>query len=476
MDVKNLSNSFDRIALERQKWQKRNRLYHDTVLRICKKNVPPGASVLHIGSGFGTLLHRLKPKRGLGADINPVAVEISKKIYPELEFRIGSEEDLSKINEKFDYVIISVSHLPDIWSAFLNIHKVIKPDGRLLVLHINYAWAPILELACKLHLIMKQPTQNYIPYNDIVTQLYLTDYKVIAHDTTLIFPKNLKPISTFLNTKVENLPLFRQFRMIGHIVAIPESRPKPVRDMSCSVIVPTLNEVGNIENLVKRLPTLGSNTEIIFIDGRSTDGTVNKIEEMIEKFKKEKQISLHQQKVCDGKASAVWQGFDTAQNEILFILDSDISVPPEDLPKFYRAIAQGKAAFVNGSRLIYPMEKQAMHFINFLANKMFGIIFSWLLEQKIKDTLCGTKVLTKKDYEKIKALKSYFGDFDPFGDFLLLFGASHLRLEMVEIPVRYKARTYGEIKIKRFQHGLLLLKMTIIAFFKLKLRKWFRKK
>jgi glycosyltransferase involved in cell wall biosynthesis len=264
--------------------------------------------------------------------------------------------------------------------------------------------------------------------------------------------------------------------MIGYIIAGPESKPKPLRDMSCSVIVPCRNEAGNIEDLVRRLPALSLNTEIIFIDGKSTDGTVEKIKEMIEKYKGIKQIILLHQKVCDGKASAVWQGFEAAQNEIFFILDSDLTVPPEDLPKFYRAIVQGKAAFVNGTRLVYPLEKEAMRFLNFLANKMFGLIFTWLLEQRIKDTLCGTKVLTKKNYERIKALSSYFGDFDPFGDFLLLFGASYLGLKIIEVPIRYQARTYGEIKIKRFKHGLLLLKMTIIAFIKLKRRRLFRKK
>ena len=476
MDIESIRKIYDKLAPERQKWRSRNRLYHDTVFQICKENMPPEASVLHIGSGTGALLHRLRPKRGLGFDISPVAVKIAKENYPELEFRDGSEEDLSKINEKFDYVIISVSHLFDIWAIFLHIHKVLKPDGRLLVLHINYVWQPILELASKLHLVLKQPVQNYLPYEDIVTQLYLTDYKIIKHDATLIFPKNLKPFSAFLNTKAEKWPLLRQFRMIGYIIAVPESKPKPLRDMSCSVIVPCRNEVGNIENLVRRLPALSLNTEIIFIDGKSTDGTVEKIKEMIEKYKGIKQIILLHQKVCDGKASAVWQGFEAAQNEIFFILDSDLTVPPEDLPKFYRAIVQGKAAFVNGTRLVYPLEKEAMRFLNFLANKMFGLIFTWLLEQRIKDTLCGTKVLTKKNYERIKALSSYFGDFDPFGDFLLLFGASYLGLKIIEVPIRYQARTYGEIKIKRFKHGFLLLKMTIIAFVKLKTRKWFRKK
>lgn len=471
-----MSLRLDQIAIKHQSWKKKNKIYYDSVLRICRENMPFGASVLHIGSGLGDLLHDLRPKRGVGVDASPFSVSIAKKNYPELEFRFYPEEELSKINEKFDYVIVSVSHLRDIWSTFLSIHHVLKPDARLLVLYLNYVWQPLLELAGKLRLIVKQPIQNYLPCEDTMTQLYLTDYKILKQNATLIWPINLKPFSTFFNTKVEKWPVFRQFRMIGYIMAMPDKNSAPVKDMSCSVIVPCRNEAGNIESLVKRLPKLSSNTEIIFIDGKSTDGTVEKIEEMIEKYKGIERIILLHQKVCDGKASAVWQGFEAAQNEILFILDSDLTVPPEDLPKFYRSIAQGKTTFVNGVRLVYPMEKEAMRLLNFLANKLFSLIFSWLLGQRVKDTLCGTKVLTKKEYEKIRSLKSYFGDFDPFGDFLLLFGASYLNLKIIEIPIRYRARTYGEIKIRRFADGFLLLRMTLIALFKLKISRWLGKR
>jgi glycosyltransferase involved in cell wall biosynthesis len=226
---------------------------------------------------------------------------------------------------------------------------------------------------------------------------------------------------------------------------------------------------------------MGSHTELIFVDGDSTDGTVEKIEELIEKHRGKKDIKLihqvprgsdeaHTGKMLKlGKGDAVRKGFDAASGDILMILDSDLTVPPSELPKFYRAMAEGRGEFINGTRLVYDMEAGAMRFLNMLANHAFSILFTWLLEQRIKDTLCGTKVLSKSDYESIRANRAYFGDFDPFGDFDLLFGAALLNLKIVEVPIRYRARTYGDIKIERWKHGLLLLRMSWIAAKKLKL-------
>ncbi|UCD83236.1 MAG: glycosyltransferase family 2 protein [Deltaproteobacteria bacterium] len=246
------------------------------------------------------------------------------------------------------------------------------------------------------------------------------------------------------------------------------------KEFSCSIIIPCHNEVGNIEDCVEKIPKIGNHTELIFVDDASNDGTAEIIEGMIEKYKGEKDIKLIRQVPHLGKSDAVRKGFDTACGEILFIYDADLTVPPEDLPKFYQPIAEGKAEFINGSRMLYPMENQAMRMLNFLANKAFSKIFTWLLEQKITDTLCGTKVLFKKDYEKIKSERDYFGNFDPTGDFDLLFGAVHLNLRIVEIPVRYRARVHGDIKIsrKRFRYGFLFLIMCFIGFRKLKVTKW----
>ncbi len=245
---------------------------------------------------------------------------------------------------------------------------------------------------------------------------------------------------------------------------------------SCSVIIPCHNEVDNIEDCVEKLPCIGSHTELIFVDDNSYDGTVERIEEMIEKYEGEKDIKLIRQIPHLGKGSAVRKGFDAASGDILFIYDADLTVPPEDLPKFYQPIAEGKAEFINGSRMVYPMENRAMRKLNFLANKAFSKIFTWLLEQKITDTLCGTKVLFKKDYEKIRAGRNYFGNFDPTGDFELLLGAARLNLKIVEIPVIYRARVHGDFKIsrKRFKYGCLFLIMCFNGFRRFKISKWQR--
>jgi glycosyltransferase involved in cell wall biosynthesis len=169
-----------------------------------------------------------------------------------------------------------------------------------------------------------------------------------------------------------------------------------------------------------------------------------------------------------GKADAVFTAFDAATGDVLMILDADLTVPPEQLTAFWQAIRSGKGEFVNGSRLVYRMEDEAMRSLNLIANKLFSIIFTWLLSQRFTDTLCGTKVLRRTDYIRLKAGRAYFGNFDPFGDFDLIFGASKLNLKVVEIPIRYANRTYGETQISRFRHGFMLLRMVLFAFRRIK--------
>jgi glycosyltransferase involved in cell wall biosynthesis len=240
-----------------------------------------------------------------------------------------------------------------------------------------------------------------------------------------------------------------------------------VNNPSTTVLIPCRNEKGNIENAVKRLPNFCDDLEIIYVEGNSQDGTLDEIHRVIKAYP-DKDIKVLVQD-GKGKGDAVRKGFDNARGDILMILDADLTVPPEDLPKFYRAIVTGKGEYINGTRLVYPMDDQAMRFLNFWANRTFSVLFSWLLNQRFTDTLCGTKVLTKKNYEKIVSNRSYFGDFDPFGDFDLIFGATKLNLKVVEVPIRYAAREYGETQISRFRHGWLLLKMVFFAYKKLKI-------
>ena len=247
------------------------------------------------------------------------------------------------------------------------------------------------------------------------------------------------------------------------------ARPLNVREKtecSATILIPCKNEKGNIEAAIKRIPEFGKHQEVIFVEGHSTDGTQDEIKNVIKKYP-EKDIRLMIQD-GQGKGDAVRKGFSAAKGDIFMILDADLTVPLEDLPKFYRAITEDQGEFINGCRLIYPMERQAMRFLNFLGNKFFSMMFTWILNQRFKDTLCGTKALSRTAYEKIQANRSYFGDFDPFGDYDLIFGAVKQNLKVVEVPIRYRERIYGTTNISRFRHGWLLLKMTLFSYKKFK--------
>ncbi len=473
MKKQELAERFDEVAADRDRWKRKNRYYYSELERICSRLIPPCKSVLEIGCGTGDLLSAVRPERGLGVDLSRGMIEVAKGKYPSLEFRQDDAETLD-INEKFDYVIISdlIGFLSDIHKAFTELHKVCRPDTSIVITQYNYLWEPILRLGEKLGLKMPQQHQNWLAFPDLKNLLALTGFEVFREEFHLLLPKEVPVLSTLANEYLLHLPGMRHLCLLEVLEARPLPRPCESEEYSCSIIIPTKDEAGNIEGAVERTPELGSWTELIFVDGESTDGTVEKIEEMIERYRDKRSIKLIHQVPAVGKGDAVRRGFEAAEGDILMILDSDLTVPPEDMPKFYAPLAEGAAEFVNGSRLVYPMEKEAMRLLNVIANKLFSYAFSWLLEQRITDTLCGTKVLFKKDYDRIAANRSHFGDFDPFGDFDLLFGASRLGMKIVEMPVRYRARTYGDIKIDRFKHGWLLLKMTVVAFRKLKLQRW----
>lgn len=467
MNKKNLADYFDQLAPERDSWRKKNWYYHQTLRNLCRFLVPEGSSVLEIGSGTGDLLNALKPKHGTGLDISQKMIGAARVKYPSLNWIQGDIDDDLELGEKFNYILMSdtLGFLNDIGKSFSNLIKLSREDTRLVITYYNYLWEPVLKLTELLGLKARQPIQNWISNQDTENMLYLSGFEVIKKGNKIIFPVRVPLISFFLNKIITNLPLFSKLGLIQYIVARPQ--PKEFKERSVSIIIPARNEKGNIENSIKRIPNFGSSQEIIFVEGHSSDGTLEEIKRIAEKFGQEIKIIYAVQK-GKGKGDAVRLGFNMAQGDILMILDADLTVPPEDLPKFYNAIASGKGEFINGTRLVYPLEKESMRFFNILGNKFFSLMFSWILGQRIKDTLCGTKVLFKKDYEKIAAGRKYFGEFDPFGDFDLLFGAAKLNLKIVEIPVRYQARTYGSTNIQRWKHGWLLLKMTFFAMRKIK--------
>jgi glycosyltransferase involved in cell wall biosynthesis len=327
--------------------------------------------------------------------------------------------------------------------------------------YYSMLWKPFAWLASKLGVRSRTPEQNWIAHEDLENLCHLAGLEIIRRDVRVLCPIPIPFLANFLNRYVAPLPFFRLFTMLNVVIARPL---KPIRVLrpSVSVIVPARNEAGNIDDILARCPMMGPEDEIIFVEGNSTDDTWLRIQQAVSGYKGTHRLVAAQQK-GQGKGDAVRLGFDLATNDVLMVLDADLTTPPEELPKFYNAIVENKGEFVNGSRLVYPMEKQAMRFFNILANKFFAVAFSFVLGQRFKDTLCGTKVLSRAHYQRLTATREFFGDFDPFGDFDLLFGAARLGLKIVEIPVHYRERTYGTTNIERWRHGLLLLRMLIFA-------------
>ncbi len=466
--MKNLD-FFEATASTRDKWKEKNRYYWEDLENLCSFLVPEYASVLEIGCGTGDLLARLKAGKKVGIDYSPNMIGIAQKKYPDIDFIVMEAENIT-FKETFDYVILSnlIGYIEDIQRIFIELKKVCNPHTKVIVTYYNFMWQPLLNVAELFNLRMKQPQQNWLSKNDIKNILYLAGFDSFKEGESMLIPVNLPLFSNILNRYVSKLPLFRRLCITNYVIAKPFQMANDYKEkFSVSVIVPARNESGNIENVVVRIPDMGCRTEIIFIEGASDDGTWQKIQDIYEKYKNVRNIKIAQQD-GKGKGDAVRKGFDMASGDILMILDADLTVPPEDLPKFYGVIASGKGEFINGCRLVYNMDEKAMQFLNLLGNKFFSIMFSWLLDQKFKDTLCGTKVLFRCHYEQIKKGRSFFGNFDPFGDFDLIFGASKLNLKIVEVPIRYKDRAYGTTNIKRFEHGLLLLKMCFFAARKLK--------
>ncbi len=461
---------FDKIANKRLKTRKRNRYYWNDITRYCDYFIHDDYSVIEIGCGNGEMIAQLKGNKKAGIDFSPAMIQNAKNNHPNVDFYLMDANDIT-LNEKFDVIIISnvIGYLDDIQEVFEQLKKLCHRNTKVIVTYYSYLWEPWLKLAESMGLKMKTPNQNWLSDADIKNLLYLAGFDTYRMAHRQIIPINIPIISWFFNKTIARLPLFNQLCISKYAFARPE--PTALKDFttdySVSVVIPARNESGNIENAIKRLPKLGKHTEIIFIEGNSTDDTWEAIQAVQKKYATTHDIKIGQQE-GKGKNDAVKKGFAMATCDILMILDADLTVPPEDLPKFYEAISSGKGDFINGSRLVYKMEANAMQFLNVYGNKFFSIMFTWLLERPFKDTLCGTKVIFREDYDRLCTNRKFFGDFDPFGDFDLIFGAYKLNLKIVEIPIRYRERTYGSTNISRFSHGLILLKMVAFAARKIK--------
>ncbi len=445
-----------------------NSYYHHYLERIYKYIIPRGLKVLEIGCGKGDLLAAVKPSKGVGVDQSGEMIRLAKEKHPQLQFHHSPGEE-AQLEGTFNVIILSdlLNNVWDVQELLAHLRQYCDDSTRIVINAYSRLWQPFLNLVRKLRLAPPMLSQNWLTVDDLQNLLALEDFDVVQTSNEIISPVNIPLVSYVANRYLAKVFPFRIFSLTNVLVV----RKKPSLDTLpekpiVSVVVAARNEAGNIKNIFKRIPEMGGGTELIFVEGGSSDETFETIEKEIMK-NPEKNVVAYRQ-TGKGKGDAVRLGFGKATGDILMILDADMTVPPENLPLFYNALVSGKGEFINGVRLVYPMEGEAMRFWNLVGNKFFSLAFSWLLGQSIKDTLCGTKVLTRKNYEKIAANRAYFGDFDPFGDFDLIFGAAKQNLKIVDLPIRYRDRHYGDTNISRWRHGVILLRMVIFAASKIK--------
>jgi SAM-dependent methyltransferase len=448
--------------------------FYGYLARVLAARVPPGQRILDIGCGTGDWLAGLRPSQGVGIDISQRAIDAARARHPDPSLRFlqgdgGDPAVLAAAGGPFDAVLIvnAVTHFTDVQRTFEALHTVCHPGTRILVYSYSRVWQPVLRLAELLGLKHAPPPESWLPPEEIRNMMALADFEVVRTDAQIVLPARIPVLAELANRYLGHLPGFEWLSLMYGIVARPGSaRRSAAREPTVSVVIPCRNEAGHIRPLIDRLPGLAPGSEFLFVEGNSTDDTEAVIRAVVAENPDRPFRFLKQP--GKGKGDAVRHGFAHATGDVLLILDSDMGVAPEDIPKFVAALLRRKGEFINGSRLVYPMEGRAMRFLNLLANKAFALLFSWVLGQQVRDTLCGTKALFRADYEKIAANRSFFGDFDPFGDFDLLFGAARLNLRIVDLAVRYHERQYGTTNISRFRHGLLLLRMSLFAARKLK--------
>lgn len=459
---------WDDIAFVRDEKNWSGGYYHRRLGEIYRFLCAPGQRVLEIGCGTGHLLAKLSSGFGVGVDVSGEMIRRAARHYPDLHF-IQADAHRLPLTIPFDVIILSdlVNDLFDVQVCFQEIRRLSRPRTRLIINTYSRIWELPLRLAQRFGWMTPMLPQNWLTVEDLGNLLELADFEMMRHESEILWPVYTPGLSTLFNRFIARLWPFRYLNLTNLVVARPLARTAPALDpVTVSVIVPARNEAGNMDGIMRRTPEMGAGTEIVFVEGHSGDDTYAAIGRAMAAHPHRTARRFQQTGV--GKGDAVRLGFSEARGDVLMILDSDMTVPPESLPRFYDALITGKGEFINGVRLVYPMEKEAMRYLNMIGNKFFSLAFSWLLGQPIKDTLCGTKVLWKADYQRIADNRAYFGDFDPFGDFDLIFGAVKLNLKIADMPIRYAEREYGQTNIDRWRHGWLLLKMTAFAALRIK--------
>jgi hypothetical protein len=442
--------------------------YKRTLLQVLKGIIPRSSRVLYVGSGRGDILAGLEPSVGVGIEPEEELTAKSRELHPELDTRTLPFEEIDLVGE-FDYVVAADLLLDcyDVDVLFNVLKRNTAASTRLVVTNYSQFWRPVLKLLRLFRIARPRFGNTWFSPADVRAAFERCGFDVLAERSEILFPGRVPFVSSFMNRFVARLPFFRWFCL--HRVFVARPAPKPLEgNPSVTVLVPARNESGNVPRLMSEIPEMGSFTEVLFVEGNSTDDTWEVLQKAVAE-RDSPNVRLIKQP-GKGKGDAVRAGFSEARGDILMILDADLTVPAEMLPRFYDAITTGRTEFANGTRLVYQMDDRAMRFLNLLGNHFFAFGFTYVMGQPIRDTLCGTKALTRESYQNIAKNRSYFGDFDPFGDFDLLFGAAHLNMKILDVPIRYREREYGETNISRFRHGLVLLRMLFVGARKLKFR------
>lgn len=475
MSKADIKSYFTSLAPSWARYRSHRAYYWRQITSFVSFYMNPGQSVLEIGCAAGDLIAGVPGARKVGVDFCPELIAQARVAHPDVEFHIMDAENMT-LDEKFDVILLSnlVGYLDDVELVLDQVARLCHRQTRVIITSYNKMWEPLISFAELIGIKRKGPEQNWLSKDDVTNLLSLTGFETYRTNSCMLMPFNVPLLAPLFNRIVSHLPLMGYLSLNDYIFARPAPEDMQASEVwrtrySVSVVIPARNESGNIRAAVERVPDMGCHTEIIFVEGNSTDDTWDEINRVAAEYQGRRDIKVARQD-GRGKGDAVRKGYSIATGDILMILDADLTVPPEDLPKFYRAIATGRGEFINGVRLVYPMEKGSMRMLNTLGNHFFSSLFSWILETPIKDTLCGTKVMFRKDYLRLAEGRSFFGDFDPFGDFDLLFGAHKLNLRMVDLPIRYRERKYGTTNISRFRHGLLLLKMSAFAATKIRFR------
>lgn len=363
----------------------------------------------------------------------------------------------------------TLNYHSDIQDLFYNLYKSMNRRDRIVSICYNSYFSWLYKIATVLKLRTKKQQTSFFTENDIENFCKLTNFEIVKTKYALLIPFWIPIVSTLINKIASLLPIIRNFSLVSIYMMRPvkkyEHNPK------LSVVIPARNEEENLVTIIDEIQKMEDiPLEIIFVEGHSQDKTWDVIQNNLTKYKDKPLLDVKGfQQTGVGKNDAVKLGFENCTGEVITILDADKTVDPAELYKFYTAYRDGKGDFINGCRLVYPMETEAMRFLNLLGNAFFAKTVGHVSSLNISDSLCGTKMMAKKDHDRLIEWRKDFGDIDPFGDFDLLLFAGVVGLGSVDISIRYRSRTYGSTQISRFIHGFKLLQIVVYSFFKVKI-------